>query len=115
MIWFRRILTIPLIIIFVALLIVLLPVSQLNDTVGNPEFYKDHIQQADLYNFVYDEVLPAGLDELETEPAYKRKNVDLSDAVPSKDSEVSKYTLSDGDDDGSELKSDNSFLHDNVD
>ena len=66
MIWFRRILTIPLIIIFVALLIVLLPVSQLNDTVGNPEFYKDHIQQADLYNFVYDEVLPAGLDELET-------------------------------------------------
>ena len=66
MIWFRRILTIPLIIIFVALLIVLLPVSQLNDTAGNPEFYKDHIQQADLYNFVYDEVLPAGLDELET-------------------------------------------------
>lgn len=58
---------------------------------------------------------PGGLDELETEPAYKRKNVDLSDAVPSKDSEVSKYTLSDGDDDGSELKSDNSFLHDNVD
>ncbi|MGB2856221.1 MAG: hypothetical protein WBC61_06210, partial [Dehalococcoidia bacterium] len=66
MIWFRRILTIPLIIIFVALLIVLLPVSQINDTVGSTEFYKDHIQQADLYNFVYDEVLPAGLDELET-------------------------------------------------
>jgi cell division protein FtsZ len=58
---------------------------------------------------------PGGLDELETEPAYKRKNVELSNAVPSEDSEVSKYTLSDGDDDGSKLKSDNSFLHDNVD
>ncbi len=66
MIWFRRIWTIPLIIIFVVLLISLLLVSQLNDTIGNPEFYKDHIRQADLYNFVYDEALPAGLDELET-------------------------------------------------
>jgi DNA-binding ferritin-like protein (Dps family) len=66
MIWFRRISTIPLIVIFVVLLIVLLPVSQLNDTAGNPEYYKAQIREADLYNFIYDEVLPAGLDELET-------------------------------------------------
>jgi cell division protein FtsZ len=58
---------------------------------------------------------PGGLDELENEPAYRRKNVPLSDAKPSEDSKISKYTLSEGDDDDAELKSDNSFLHDNVD
>ena len=66
MIWFRRILTIPLIIICVVLLIILLPVSQVNDTAGNPGFYKDQLQKADVYNFVYDELLPTGLDELES-------------------------------------------------
>ena len=56
---------------------------------------------------------PGGLSELESEPAYKRKNVELSEEKPSEDSQVSKYTLGD-DEEGSSLK-DNSFLHDNVD
>lgn len=67
MIWFRRILTIPLIIIFVVLLIAALLVTQVNGTVGNPEFYNDQLRRADIYNFVYDEVLPAALDEIETD------------------------------------------------
>ena len=58
---------------------------------------------------------PGGLTELESEPAYRRKNVELSDEKPSEDSKISKFTLSEGDEDGAELKSDNSFLHDNVD
>jgi cell division protein FtsZ len=58
---------------------------------------------------------PGGLSELESEPAYRRKNVELSEEKPSEDSKISKYTLSEGDDDDAELKSDNSFLHDNVD
>ena len=65
MIWFRRILTIPLIIILVVLLIAVLLVTQVNGTVGNPEFYNDQLRRADIYNFVYDEVLLAALDELE--------------------------------------------------
>ncbi|MEE4257458.1 MAG: cell division protein FtsZ [Bacteroidales bacterium] len=56
---------------------------------------------------------PGGLSELETEPAYRRKNVELSEEKPSEDSQISKYTLGD-DEEGSGLK-DNSFLHDNVD
>lgn len=56
---------------------------------------------------------PGGLDDLETEPAYRRKNVELSDEKPSEESQISKYTLSD-DEEGTSLK-DNSFLHDNVD
>ena len=56
---------------------------------------------------------PGGLSELESEPAYRRKNVELSEDKPSEDSQISKYTLGD-DEEGSGLK-DNSFLHDNVD
>ena len=56
---------------------------------------------------------PGGLNELEDEPAYRRKNVELSDEKPSEESQVSRYTLSD-EDEGSTLK-DNPFLHDNVD
>jgi len=58
---------------------------------------------------------PDGLTELESEPAYRRKKVELSEETPSEEIKVSKFTLSEGDDDGAELKSDNSYLHDNVD
>jgi len=56
---------------------------------------------------------PGGLNELESEPAFKRKNVELSDEKPSEESQISKFTLGD-DEEGSGLK-DNTFLHDNVD
>ena len=58
---------------------------------------------------------PGGLSELESEPAYRRKNVELSEEKPSEESQISKYTLSEDDDENTTLKSDNSFLHDNVD
>ena len=58
---------------------------------------------------------PGGLSDLEAEPAYQRKKIELSDAKPSEESKISKYTLSEGEDDNAELKSDNPFLHDNVD
>lgn len=66
MIWVRRILAIPLIIIFAVLFIVVLMVTHVNGTVANPGFYNDQMLQADVYNFVYDEALPAALDEIET-------------------------------------------------
>ncbi len=58
---------------------------------------------------------PGGLAELENEPAYVRKNVDLEDNVPSSESEISRYSLSEGKDRETKMRSNNSFLHDNVD
>ncbi|MBE8715470.1 cell division protein FtsZ [Sphingobacterium hungaricum] len=55
-----------------------------------------------------------GLQELETEPAYKRKQKVLDDVPHSSQSQVSRFTLS-FDDGETEIKSNNSFLHDNVD
>ena len=55
-----------------------------------------------------------GLQELENEPAYKRKQKPLDDVPHSADSQVSRFTLS-FDDGVTEIRSNNSFLHDNVD
>ncbi|MBK7240019.1 MAG: cell division protein FtsZ [Flavobacteriales bacterium] len=62
---------------------------------------------------------PNGLTDLEREPAYKRKNIQLNDAKPSTDSNVSRYTLNEEIDENGErrveLKKNNNYLHDNVD
>ena len=58
---------------------------------------------------------PNGLSELENEPAYKRRNINLDATPHSSESQVSRYTLSEGDDKKAEIKPNNSFLHDNVD
>jgi cell division protein FtsZ len=56
----------------------------------------------------------SGLAEIEKEPAYMRKNVVLSNVTPSSETDISKYSLGQDEDNKSELKS-NSYLHDNVD
>ena len=58
---------------------------------------------------------PSGLTDLEDVPAYKRNNVELEETTNSGEDEVSKYTLSEGENNTTELKQNNSFLHDNVD
>lgn len=58
---------------------------------------------------------PVELVELENTPAFIRRGVELSDVQPSSESEISRYTLSEDDDKKTEIKSNNSFLHDNVD
>jgi cell division protein FtsZ len=55
-----------------------------------------------------------GLEEMEKEPAYKRRNVELSEVKPSSESEVSRLVLGEDEEKKTELKN-NSFLHDNVD
>ena len=50
------------------------------------------------------------IDELENEPAYKRKNIDSN--INKKSTEKSRFVIKDEDDSG---LSENSFLHDNVD
>jgi len=55
----------------------------------------------------------SNIDEIEKEPAYKRQGVDL-DENP-KDGKVSRTTLGEDSNDEIQLRSNNSFLHDNVD
>jgi cell division protein FtsZ len=58
---------------------------------------------------------PSGINELEQEPAYKRRNVELENTQHSSESSQSRFSLSEGEDNKGELKQNNSFLHDNVD
>ena len=58
---------------------------------------------------------PSGLTSLEDIPAYKRNNIDISETPHSSDSEVSSFTLTNGENNITELKQNNTFLHDNVD
>lgn len=57
---------------------------------------------------------PEGLAELERQPAYIRRNVELHEPSASSETEISRYTLSKNDN-GVEIKQNNTFLHDNVD
>lgn len=54
------------------------------------------------------------IDDIEKEPAYKRQGVDLTDARR-EDGKVSRTTLSEDSNEEMRLRSNNSFLHDNVD
>jgi hypothetical protein len=65
MIWFRRIVAIPLALVFVILFVSLLVVQRVNSTAGNPDFYVDRLRQADIYNFAYQDIIPAAIDQLE--------------------------------------------------
>ena len=54
------------------------------------------------------------IEEIEKQPAYKRMGIDL-DETPSKEGNLSRTTLNTEDGDDIQLRSNNSFLHDNVD
>ena len=56
-----------------------------------------------------------GLNELENEPAYKRRNIQLDNVAHSSESQVSRFTLTETEDKKVEIRPNNSFLHDNVD
>lgn len=55
----------------------------------------------------------SNIDEIEKEPAYKRQGVNLNENPREK--KISRTTLSDDSNDEIQLRSNNSFLHDNVD
>ena len=65
------------------------------------------------FNYKFTDQMNKNIDEIERQPAYKRLgvNLDESSLIISK----SKTTLSTDDNDDLQLKSNNSFLHDNVD
>jgi cell division protein FtsZ len=57
----------------------------------------------------------SGLKEMETVPAYIRKQIQLTNVPHSSESQISKFTLTESEDKKIELRPNNSFLHDNVD
>ncbi|HLO91952.1 MAG: cell division protein FtsZ [Chloroflexota bacterium] len=76
------------------------------------ERFKDRTQK--LEEMSHKIKTPEGLLELEKQPAYLRKKIELTDPAPSSETEISRYTLFKNEN-GVEMKQNNSFLHDNVD
>jgi cell division protein FtsZ len=64
--------------------------------------YTSHLKRAD------------GIDELEKEPAFKRRKIQLDDEPHSSEDSISRFEIS-GDNNNTTLRGTNSFLHDNVD
>lgn len=58
---------------------------------------------------------PGGIRDLEKEPAYKRRNKKLNDVPHSSESQVSRLTLFEDTTNKAGIRTNNSFLHDNVD
>ncbi len=64
------------------------------------------------FNYKFQNSL-SNIDEIEKEPAYKRQGVDLTET--SSENKASRTSLSEDSNDEIQLRSNNSFLHDNVD
>ncbi len=58
---------------------------------------------------------PSGINDLENEPAYKRRKINLDEVSHSSENPISRFTLSNDEEGKPKLNDDNSFLHDNVD
>ena len=57
---------------------------------------------------------PSGINDLENEPAYKRRKINLDEVTHSSENPISRFTLSNDENGKPKLNDDNSFLHDNV-
>lgn len=67
------------------------------------------------FNYKFHNKVNRNIDEIEKEPAYKRMGVELDDTLHSSETPQSRTTLDIDDNDDIQLRSNNSFLHDNVD
>ncbi|SDX75215.1 cell division protein FtsZ [Lutibacter oricola] len=67
------------------------------------------------FNYKFHNKVNRNIDEIEKEPAYKRMGVELDETTHSSDTTQSRTTLDVDDNDDIQLRSNNSYLHDNVD
>jgi len=58
---------------------------------------------------------PGGINDLENEPAYLRRKVEINHSTPSIENNISKYSIGEDSFGRPEIRPNNSFLHDNVD
>ena len=89
-------------------------VSPLSLTIAQlQERAEERRQKMKGFNYKFADQVNKNIDEIEKQPAYKRLGVDLNDTNIPKSSSKTALTK-DGEDDF-QLRSNNSFLHDNVD
>ena len=79
MIWFKRILLVILILAFIVTFAAMIHSSWVAWASGNPGFYNDQLVKADVYNWVYDDLMPAALDEAEERLAEESAGDALTD------------------------------------
>ena len=64
MIWIRRFLIVPLGLVFFVLFVLSLIIFRVNGTFLEPDFYKDQLAKADIYNFILIDLPTSGIEEL---------------------------------------------------
>ena len=94
------------------------PLTEELDPINSPisELLKERADERRLkmkdFNYKFNN---AKIDEIEKEPAYKRQGIDLEDADHSSEINASRLSVGLDENDDIQLRSNNSFLHDNVD
>ncbi len=76
---------------------------------------RSHQRLSQLNNLTSKLKTPSTISDLENEPAYIRKQVRLDNVQHSSENNVSRFTLGNDGENNTEIRSNNSFLHDNVD
>jgi len=92
--------------------------SPLNRTIAEVQgTANDRRKKMKDFNYKFVNRVNKNIDEIENQPAYKRMGVDLEDVEPSSETteNTSRISLSSDENDDIQLRSNNSFLHDNVD
>jgi cell division protein FtsZ len=93
-------------------------VSPLNLTISELEQKADNRRQKmKEFNYKFVNRMNKNIEEIENQPAYKRMGINLEDVEPSSEvsTNQSRTTLDTDDNNDIQLRSNNSFLHDNVD
>jgi cell division protein FtsZ len=76
---------------------------------------KERREKMKNFNYKFINKVNQNIDEIEKEPAYKRMGIELEDTSHSSEVKQSRTTLEIDDNEDIQLRSNNSFLHDNVD
>jgi len=76
---------------------------------------QDRKEKMKQFNYKFSNKLNQNIDEIEKEPAYKRMGVELDETTLSSETNQSRTVLGVDENDDLQLRSNNSFLHDNVD
>jgi len=101
-------------------------VAPVNEVVENTADATDEVSREDQEQLAEERIVrikkislklktPSGIADLEGEPAYKRRNIQLDDVDRSDEDLSSRLSLGENEEGKSGLSSGNSFLHDNVD
>ncbi len=92
------------------------PADPLNTPISKLLSERTEIRKKQMKEFNYKFKNKAShIDEIEKQPAYKRMGIDLDETEKNDDTTISRTSLGSTDDDDIEFRSNNSFLHDNVD